>query len=100
MAGIENPYKRFSDTDLILRDHLAIDRTTLANERTFLAYIRTALSFSIVGATCIKFLTSRLAVLGGWALIAVALILIIVGIWRYRQVHHRISVVQSSSGDL
>jgi len=100
MAGIENPYQRFSNTDLILRDHLAMDRTTLANERTFLAYIRTALSFSIVGATCIKFLSSRLAIMGGWALVAVALVLAIVGVWRYRKVHNRIAVAQSSSESL
>ena len=31
-----------SDENLILRDHLALDRTRLANERTLLAYIRTA----------------------------------------------------------
>lgn len=38
-----------SGGDLILRDHLAIDRTVLANERTLLAYGRTALTLLIVG---------------------------------------------------
>ncbi|HDK81416.1 MAG TPA: DUF202 domain-containing protein [Nitrospirae bacterium] len=33
--------------DLFLRDHLAAQRTMLANERTYLAYIRTALTLFI-----------------------------------------------------
>ncbi len=42
------PYKNFEE-QLILRDHLAADRTILANERTFLAYIRTALTLFVAG---------------------------------------------------
>jgi putative membrane protein len=39
----------FTNRDkLILRDHLALERTRLANERTFMAYIRSAL-YLIVG---------------------------------------------------
>ncbi|HEX9972048.1 MAG TPA: DUF202 domain-containing protein, partial [bacterium] len=33
-------YQEFSESDLILRDRLALDRTVLANERTLLAYVR------------------------------------------------------------
>lgn len=36
---------------LILRDHLAVDRTKLAVERAFLAYIRTGLSFLVAGVS-------------------------------------------------
>lgn len=35
--------------DIILRDHLAIERTKLANERTFFSYIRTSLYLLTVG---------------------------------------------------
>ena len=35
--------EQFTAEELILRDHLALDRTRLANERTLLAYLRTAL---------------------------------------------------------
>ena len=38
---------------MILRDHLAFDRTILALERTFLAYIRTAISLIAAGLTLI-----------------------------------------------
>lgn len=36
---------------LILRDHLAVDRTRLAVERAFLAYIRTGLAFLVAGVS-------------------------------------------------
>lgn len=39
---------------LILRDHLAMERTTLANQRTLLAYIRTAVSFFGAGIALVK----------------------------------------------
>jgi putative membrane protein len=44
---------------LILRDHLALDRTILANERTFLAYIRTTLALVVVGATLVQITDDR-----------------------------------------
>lgn len=53
-----NPYARFAGRDLTLNDHLAIDRTVLANERTLLAYGRTALAMLIIGGSAIKFFQS------------------------------------------
>ena len=47
------PYGGFSE-QLILRDHLAIDRTRLANERTLLAWLRTALMMLVSGITLLK----------------------------------------------
>ena len=45
----------FSHPDrLILRDHLALERTRLANERTFMAYIRSALYLVIGGLALIQ----------------------------------------------
>jgi len=35
-------YEQFSRSELILRDHLAIDRTRLANDRTLLAFVHSA----------------------------------------------------------
>ena len=52
----ENPYEKFDKSELILRDELAIDRTTLANERTLLAYERTALTLIIAGLTFLHFI--------------------------------------------
>lgn len=50
---MSNHYENLPRTALSLTDHLAIDRTVLANERTLLAYARTALALIIVGGTCI-----------------------------------------------
>jgi putative membrane protein len=50
---MKKPYGERSSDELILRDHLALDRTILANERTFLAYVRTTLAVIVVGATVI-----------------------------------------------
>jgi putative membrane protein len=45
----------FSHRDrLILRDHLALERTRLANERTFMAYVRSALYLVIGGLALIQ----------------------------------------------
>jgi len=52
------PYSKFNQSEMILRDYLAQDRTKLANERTFLAYLRTAITFSAAGGTLIKIFTS------------------------------------------
>lgn len=43
-----------TETPLITRDWLAIERTKLANERTFLAYFRTFIVFLGTGITLIK----------------------------------------------
>ena len=38
------------DNNMDFRDHLAVNRTNLANERTLLSYARTALTLFIVGS--------------------------------------------------
>ena len=48
-------YTDFTKKELILRDHLAIDRTMLATENTFLSYIRTSLTMLVLGVTLIHF---------------------------------------------
>lgn len=45
------PSEQVVEEHLILRDHLAVDRTKLAVERAFLAYIRTGLSFLVAGVS-------------------------------------------------
>ncbi len=47
--------KPFSHRDrLILRDHLALERTRLANERTFMAYVRSSLYLVIGGLALVQ----------------------------------------------
>ena len=44
-----------NETDLILRDFLAVERTKLANQRTLLSMLRTGLYFAIVGLSLMSF---------------------------------------------
>jgi putative membrane protein len=91
MAGKPNPYERFSQEEIILRDQLAMDRTILANERTLLAYIRTALAFLIVGGSFLKFFESRLMDVAGVGFIVCALLLFLFGAKRFHTVRKRLS---------
>ena len=45
--------KAFRD-EMILRDHLALDRTVLANERTLLAYLRIFIGSFSAGIAMVK----------------------------------------------
>ena len=73
-----------SDENLILRDHLALDRTRLANERTLLAYIRTAFMLLVAGATALKFFAETPAVvITAWLFIVLGVIVAGFGAWRF-----------------
>jgi len=68
---------------MILRDHLAAERTQMANERTLLAYIRTALTLFIAGVSFIQFFGSMVIVYLGWIFIPLGIIVAIIGSRRY-----------------
>jgi len=91
------PYETFSEKELILRDHLAIDRTTLANERSFLAYTRTALTMTITGLSLIKFFDTFWSQVCGWIFIVLAVAVGILGANRYFRFRKNISKVATSS---
>ena len=80
------PYQEFGPDQLILRDYLAAARTMLANERTLLAYVRTALSVVLAGAVMIRFGETGALQWAGWALIPVSGLMLLIGVWRFRQV--------------
>jgi putative membrane protein len=92
----------YSREELILRDHLALDRTRLANERTLLAYLRTALMLMVAGATVVKFVAENTSVIvTGWVFIAFGALVGAFGIWRFnamRKAIDRISRKQKSLG--
>lgn len=86
---MEKKYQYFKENpeELILRDHLAIDRTVLANERTYLSYMRTVVSFLVAALTLFK-------LLGGIEGIIVASLLVISAsyfFFRGRKAYWRIS---------
>jgi putative membrane protein len=79
----DSPYSRFTDSDLILRDELAIDRTLLANERTLLAYLRAAVSLLIAGITIMHFSSVGWFWAIGLACLPAGVIVGVVGVARY-----------------
>ncbi len=82
---IKPPYSEISDSELSLRDKLAISRTVLANERTLLAYLRTAIAFFIAGASLIHFFKAPVLEIVGWIFLPLGILFVFIGIKRYRQ---------------
>lgn len=95
---MDNPYQSFDREQMILRDHLALDRTVLASERTFLAYARTALGLFSAGIACVKFIMdSPLIYVIGMILIVAAPIVFIYGLVRFFAVREKLSALTPSS---
>lgn len=77
--------KFMNDKELILRDHLALERTRLANERTLFAYIRTSLYLLTAGIGILQIQSiSRLDGLA-WVCIISGIILFFLGFVRFWQ---------------
>ncbi|TNE91083.1 MAG: DUF202 domain-containing protein [Deltaproteobacteria bacterium] len=75
---------------LILRDVLALDRTSLANERTLLAYIRTAVGLVAGGFGLTQIMPDTWAFLTGWGTVLVGLLTASAGIARFIVVRRHI----------
>lgn len=75
---MEYEYKNHED-DMILRDHLAYDRTKFALIRTFLAISRTALGLLASGAGLVILQTSATLVTIGYVLVLAAAVVMVVG---------------------
>ena len=91
------PYSQFEPDDLILRDHLAIERTRLANERTLLAYLRSGVAMLIAGFTIIHFLQEGWFWAVGIACLPIGVITSIVGSVRFLKMNKKIAVLRSRS---
>ena len=99
------PGKRISmerdDLHLILRDHLALDRTKLANQRTMLAYLRTALMLLVSGATLVKvFHSEKTMVILGIALLPISLIVVVAGLISYLMAKRRMKNLYNLPGSI
>jgi len=85
--------RNFTNTDeLILRDHLALVRTRLANERTLLSYIRSALYLLIGGIALLQIEGyNDLRWVGTFSLV-LCVLFVVIGLYRYhtlrRQLDH------------
>ena len=101
------PHPEESNEPLILRDHLAINRTTLANERTLLAYVRTALALFFTGFSALHLpgfhpnplFGGLVYELVGWLFIAAGAAVLVAGYARYRQFRARILTRPAGEAD-
>ena len=83
-----HPYVSHAGEDkqeMILRDHLAVDRTIMANETSFLAYIRTALTLAVAGVTLLKLFNDPFTNIIGWIFLGLAALLFVNGSMRYSE---------------
>lgn len=70
---------------IILRDFLALERTTLANERTLFAYIRTSLYLILGGIAFLKLESFENNKWLGYLSFAISLLMIVYGVLRYNK---------------
>lgn len=88
-------YSRFKQTQLILRDELAIDRTLLANERTLLAYLRSGVALLISGVSIMHFAHTGWFWLVGLLCIPVGIVAGAIGVFRYWAVNRRLGMLRA-----
>nr|WP_040506459.1 DUF202 domain-containing protein [Gillisia limnaea] len=89
-VNLRNPFgsQRIIDESLI-REHLALERTRLANERTLLSYTQASLYFLLGGLALLQLKEyADLRYIGYLALIFSGLFLTI-GIWRYLSLNRK-----------
>jgi putative membrane protein len=91
-----NPYERFRESQLILRDELAIDRTALANERTLLSYLRAGITLLLAGVTLLNFFHSGYLFYVSLICLPLGLATTILGVVRFRKMAASIDVVRHS----
>lgn len=91
--------KTYLDTDarmMILRDHLALGRTVLANERTLMAYLRTAIALAITGLLLIRFSQETGVAFNwtiGWIMLGMSVVVALFGIWRFMMVRNQLALI-------
>jgi len=76
--------------DLILRDHLAMERTKLANERTLLSYIRSSLYLVLGGIAFLGMKDFQEIRSMGYFSLCLSAILLVIGVFRFLQLKKHI----------
>ncbi len=71
--------------DIILRDHLAMERTKLANERTLLSYLRTSLYLLLGGIALLGLKDFQDLKFLGYIALSLSALLIVIGTVRFLQ---------------
>lgn len=90
--------KEFENSEkIILRDYLALERTRLANERTLFAYIRTSLYMLIGAIAFLQLHDFRSIVWLGYVSMVSSVIVLIIGIVKYRRLKKNLNKFYSEA---
>lgn len=76
--------------DIVLRDHLSMERTKLANERTLLSYVRTSLYLVLSGIAFLGMEDFKKINFLGYYFISIAFMILITGIARFYQLKRHV----------
>ena len=88
-------YQAYSNTEMDLRDALALDRTVLANERTLLAYLRTAMALLAGGITLIKFFPNdQYLQIIGLVMFVLGVVVVFMGLYRFFKVQKSLKILK------
>lgn len=90
---LHNPFKTRIIDEKLLREHLALERTKLANERTLLSYIRASIYLLISGLALlqIKEYQGISLMWVGYLSLVICVMFLIVGISRYVNLERRLN---------
>jgi putative membrane protein len=72
-----------ANKDLILRERLALQRTTLANQTTVLAFIRTAMYFFVAGLSTRNLLKLDNSIIVEITFYTIAIVILILGLLNF-----------------
>ena len=78
--------------EIILRDYLAMERTTLANERTLLSYIRSSLYLLVGGIALLKLENFENLHFLGYLSLILTVCFVVIGLYRYQKIKSRLKV--------
>jgi putative membrane protein len=89
--------KKFENKEkIILRDFLAMERTSLANERTLFSYIRASLYMGIGGVAILEYKGFADFNWLSYIVFGLSLILIFIGVFRYRRLKKKLDTYYKS----
>lgn len=89
--------KKFENKEkIILRDYLAMERTSLANERTLFAYIRASLYLSIAGVAILEYEGFATFSWLSYAIFGISLMLIFIGFYRFHRLRRKLATYYKS----
>lgn len=95
-----NPFKTRMIDENLIREHLALERTKLANERTLLSYIRSSLYLFIGGLAILQIKEYEHVQWLGYLSLIICVIFISIGVYRYIHLNRKLyKLLRPEKGD-